>query len=146
MNLPTDGMPPASTKASHGTPTSAQAPERLRSRAGTGTSVASAIAGTVQRTMTGGPTDTTIAIVAAAPALHASTAAFPIAFAAAAAHIVKNASVTSVGSHAIHGRTARSSVVGRRMVAVTPLRHRSRPFQRVISAHVSYFSTASIAT
>src|SRR5262245_39308027 len=145
MNLPTSGIPPASTNASHGTPTSAYAPAGLRSRCGTGTTAASAIAGIIQRALSGAFATTT-AIPAAEATAHAISAGLATALAAAVTHMPTNATVRSVGIQAIHGRTRTSSRDGRCTVAVTPLLHRSRPFHFVMSAHLLYLSTASAAT
>src|SRR5262252_114646 len=145
MNLPISGIPPASTKASHGTPTSAYAPAMFCSRGGTGRNAASAIAGITQRAASGGAAETTVAIVAADAAAHAIVIGLPTALAAATTHDPTKATVSSVGINPIHGRTSMSIGDGRSTVAVTPLLHRSRPFHFVISAHLLYLSTASAA-
>src|SRR5262252_1041476 len=145
MNLPTSGIPPASTKASHGTPTTAYAPARFCRRGGIGRNAASAIAGIIQRAVSGDAEDTTIAIVAAEAAAHAIVTGLPTALAAAIIHHPTKATVSSVGIQPTHGRTSTSIRDGRCTVAVTLLLHRSRPFHLVMSAHLLDLSAALAA-
>jgi hypothetical protein len=77
------------------------------------------------------------AITAGAAPAHASTATFATSPIAEPIHIATNAETSSTGSQPTQGRAARSSLDGRRIVAATPLCHRSRPFHFETIAHVS---------